>query len=120
MLCMRSAYRLQQARICAGDGGDAGNVRDSAAFDAVFERLQVQAVTADAGYKTPWVCKPIFDNRRTPSPPYKVRVKSAASISAGMSVRGISIACRCSFFVFGVFLTCLRVYQDDRSMRPFG
>lgn len=36
------------------------NVHDSIAFDTVFERLtahypEVQAVTADAGYKTPWI-----------------------------------------------------------------
>ena len=40
----------------------AGNVHDSVAFDAVFQRLtehypEVQVVTADAGYKTPWICK---------------------------------------------------------------
>jgi hypothetical protein len=36
------------------------NVHDSIAFDTVFERLaahypEVQAVTADAGYKKPWI-----------------------------------------------------------------
>ena len=44
-----------------------GNVHDSVAFDTVFERLkahypEVQVVTADAGYKTPWICKQIFDS----------------------------------------------------------
>ena len=39
-----------------------GNVHDSVAFDTVFERLkahypEVQVVTADAGYKTPRICK---------------------------------------------------------------
>ena len=53
-----------------------GNVHDSVAFDAVFERLtehypEVQVVTADAGYKTPWICKQIFDSGRIPSLPYK-------------------------------------------------
>ena len=53
-----------------------GNVHDSVAFDAVFERLiqhypEVQVVTADAGYKTPWICKQIFDSGRIPALPYK-------------------------------------------------
>lgn len=53
-----------------------GNVHDSVAFDAVFERLkthypEVQVVTADAGYKTPWICKQIFDSGKIPSLPYK-------------------------------------------------
>ena len=54
----------------------AGNVHDSVAFDAVFQRLtehypEVRVVTADAGYKTPWICKQIFDSGRIPSLPYK-------------------------------------------------
>ena len=53
-----------------------GNVHDSVAFDTVFERLkahypEVQVVTADAGYKTPWICKQIFDSGKIPSLPYK-------------------------------------------------
>ena len=53
-----------------------GNVHDSVAFDTVFERLvehdpEAQVVTADAGYKTPWICKQIFDSGRIPSLPYK-------------------------------------------------
>lgn len=48
-----------------------GNVHDSVAFDAVFERLsahypEIQVVTADAGYKMPWICKQIFDSARIP------------------------------------------------------
>lgn len=54
----------------------AGNVHDSVAFDAVFQRLtehypEARVVTADAGYKTPWICKQIFDSGRIPSLPYK-------------------------------------------------
>lgn len=54
----------------------AGNVHDSVAFDTVFQRLtehypEVQVVTADAGYKTPWICKQIIDSGRIPSLPYK-------------------------------------------------
>ena len=53
-----------------------GNVHDSVAFDTVFERLkahypEVQFITADAGYKTPWICKQIFDSGKIPSLPYK-------------------------------------------------
>lgn len=53
-----------------------GNVHDSVAFDTVFERLiehypEVEVVTADAGYKTPWICKQVIDSGRTPSLPYK-------------------------------------------------
>ncbi len=53
-----------------------GNVHDSVAFDKVFERLiehspEVKVITADAGYKTPWICKQIFDSRRIPSLPYR-------------------------------------------------
>ena len=38
-----------------------GNVHDSVAFDTVFERLvehypEARVITADAGYKTPWLC----------------------------------------------------------------
>ena len=37
-----------------------GNVHDSLAFDTVYDRLiehypEVQVITADAGYKTPWI-----------------------------------------------------------------
>ena len=53
-----------------------GNVHDSVAFDKVFERLiehspEVKVITADAGYKTPWICKQIFDSGRIPSLPYR-------------------------------------------------
>ena len=53
-----------------------GNVHDSVAFDSVFERLvehypETRVITADAGYKTPWICKQIFDSGRIPSLPYK-------------------------------------------------
>ena len=53
-----------------------GNVHDSVVFDRVFDRLvercpEAQAITADAGYKTPWICKQVFDSGRIPSPPHK-------------------------------------------------
>lgn len=53
-----------------------GNIHDSLEFDAVYEQVtkqfpEVEVVTADAGYKTPWICKKIFDDGRIPSMPYK-------------------------------------------------
>ena len=53
-----------------------GNVHDSVVFDTVFERAivhypKIKVVTADAGYRTPWICKQIFDSKRLPSLPYK-------------------------------------------------
>lgn len=49
-----------------------GNVHDSVSFDTVFESLiehypEVQVITADAGYKTPWICKQVFESVRIPS-----------------------------------------------------
>ena len=32
---------------------------------------EIEVVTVDAGYKTPWICKKIFDDGRIPSMPYK-------------------------------------------------
>lgn len=53
-----------------------GNVHDSVMFDAVYEQAtkrfpEIEVVTADAGYKTPWICKRILDDGRQPSLPYK-------------------------------------------------
>lgn len=53
-----------------------GNVHDSVVFDTVFKRAtehhpEIGVVTADAGYKTPWICKQIIDSGRIPSLPYK-------------------------------------------------
>ena len=53
-----------------------GNVHDSVVFDTVYDRVSerfpdVQVVTMDAGYKTPWIAKKIFDDGRAPSLPYK-------------------------------------------------
>lgn len=53
-----------------------GNVHDSIAFDAVYDKLiehypEVGVITADAAYKTPWICKRIIDDGRIPSMPYK-------------------------------------------------
>lgn len=76
MLCLRGAYGLQQAGLCAGNEVTPGNVHDSVASDTVFEHLiehypKVQVITADAGYKTLWICKQVFDSGRIPSLPYR-------------------------------------------------
>lgn len=53
-----------------------GNVHDSVAFDKLYSRVtsrfpEIQVITADAAYKTPWICKQILDSGRLPSLPYK-------------------------------------------------
>lgn len=53
-----------------------GNIHDSVVFDSLYARLkehypQVEVLTMDAGYKTPWICKQIFDDGRIPSLPYR-------------------------------------------------
>jgi hypothetical protein len=51
-------------------------VHDSTVFDTVYDRVterfpQVSIMTMDAAYKTPWICKKVFDDGRLPSLPYK-------------------------------------------------
>lgn len=53
-----------------------GNVHDSVAFDEVYDRLterypEIEAVVADSAYKTPHICKKIFDDGRVLSTAYK-------------------------------------------------
>lgn len=52
----------------------AGNVHDSVAWDAVYDDVtrshDVQFVAMDAGYKTPWIAKKIFDDGKIPVMPY--------------------------------------------------
>jgi len=53
-----------------------GNVHDSVSFDGLYDKVterfpEIKVVTADAGYKTPWICKKIIDDGRIPSMPYK-------------------------------------------------
>lgn len=52
----------------------AGNVHDSVAWDAVYDRVSakfpVEFVAMDAGYKTPWIAKKIFDDGKIPILPY--------------------------------------------------
>ena len=54
----------------------AGNIHDSVVFDTLYQQTkerfpQIEVVTADAGYKTPWICKQIIDDGRVPSMPYR-------------------------------------------------
>ena len=54
----------------------AGNVHDSTVFDTLYERVaarfpEIEVITMDAAYKTPWIAKRIFDDGRLPSLPYK-------------------------------------------------
>jgi len=53
-----------------------GNINDSTAFDSIYAKTverfpEVKAVTMDAGYKTPWICKKVIDDGRIPSLSYK-------------------------------------------------
>lgn len=52
----------------------AGNVHDSVAWDAVYDRVtekfDVEYVTMDAGYKTPWIAKKVLESGKIPILPY--------------------------------------------------
>lgn len=52
----------------------AGNVHDSVAWDKLYDEVthkhNVQFVTMDAGYKTPWIAKKTFDDGKVPILPY--------------------------------------------------
>ena len=52
----------------------AGNIHDSVAWDKVYDEVtrkhNVQFVTMDAGYKTPWIAKKTLDDGKVPVLPY--------------------------------------------------
>ena len=53
----------------------AGNIHDSVAWDKLYEQItkrlpQIEFVTMDAGYKTPWIAKKTLDDGRIPILPY--------------------------------------------------
>ncbi len=53
-----------------------GNVHDSVAFDDVYGRLvehypEVEVIVGDSAYKTPYICKKVFDAGRVLSSAYK-------------------------------------------------
>ena len=56
----------------------AGNVHDSVAWDTLYDNVterfpEVEYVTMDSAYKTPWIAKKILDNNRIPILPYTRR-----------------------------------------------
>lgn len=53
-----------------------GNVHDSVAFDEVYDRVtaafpETETIVADSAYKTPHICKKVFDDGRVLSTAYK-------------------------------------------------
>lgn len=52
----------------------AGNVNDSVAWDRIYDRVtdryDVEFVTMDAGYKTPWIVKKTLEDGKVPILPY--------------------------------------------------
>ena len=53
-----------------------GNIHDSVAFDEVYDNVterfpQIESVVADSAYKTPHICKKVFDDGRVLSTAYK-------------------------------------------------
>ena len=53
-----------------------GNVHDSVAFDEVYDKVterfpEVETVVADSAYKTPHICKKVFEDERVLSTAYK-------------------------------------------------
>lgn len=54
----------------------AGNVHDSVAFDDVYDKVtaafpEVETIVADSAYKTPHICKKVFEDSRVLSTAYK-------------------------------------------------
>ena len=53
-----------------------GNVHDSVAFDDVYDKVtqtfpEIETIVADSAYKTPHICKKVFDDGRVLSTAYK-------------------------------------------------
>ena len=65
---------MRQKGLCSGCRGDAGNVHDSVAWDALYDKVvgkhDVEFVTMDSAYKTPWIAKKILEDSRIPILPY--------------------------------------------------
>jgi len=54
----------------------AGNIHDSVAFDDVYDKVtqtfpEIETIVADSAYKTPHICKKVFDDGRVLSTAYK-------------------------------------------------
>lgn len=53
-----------------------GNIHDSVAFDEVYDKVtekhpQVETIVADSAYKTPHICKKVFEDGRVLFAAYK-------------------------------------------------
>ena len=53
-----------------------GNIHDSVCFDKLYKKVkesfpESEAIVLDAGYKTPWICKQIFEDEKLAIMPYK-------------------------------------------------
>jgi transposase len=53
-----------------------GNVHDSVAFDTVYDKVterfpEVETAAMDSAYRTPWICKKVFESGRQAVLPYK-------------------------------------------------
>lgn len=74
---------------------NSGNVHDSVAFNGLYERLKkrfaMRFVVADAGYRTPWICKLVIDDGLIPVLPYK-RPMSKDGFSGLMSTFTMSVS----------------------------
>lgn len=62
-----------------------GNIHDSVAFDRIYEKVtkrlpEIETVVADAAYKTPFICKRIFDDGRVLSTAYKRPMTKAGNL----------------------------------------
>ena len=76
-----------------------GNVHDSMVFDRVYDAVvetfeEVETVTVDAGYKTPWICKKVQEDGRSLSSAYK----------RPMSKRGFLRSCE---YVYDEYYNCV-------------
>jgi transposase/ribosomal protein L37E len=73
-------FAYEAHTVCEGHGFildvevTAGNVHDSVAWDAVYDRVtekfDVKFVAMDAGYKTPWIAKKTLEGGKIPILPY--------------------------------------------------
>lgn len=53
-----------------------GNIHDSVTFDEVYDKVteafsEVESIVADSAYRTPHICKKVFDDGRVLSTAYK-------------------------------------------------
>ena len=76
-----------------------GNVHDSVAFDEVYDRVtaafpETETIVADSAYKTPHICKKVFEDGRVLSTAYKrPQTKRAAMNGGSMSMTSTMTVC---------------------------